>query len=279
VSAKGRVIGSGPYDDFIQTDASINPGNSGGPLVNMDGEVVGINTAIIAAGQGIGFAIPINLAHKVIDQLKASGEVTRGWLGVAIQDLSPEMAEYYGLKKHEGTLVAKVFEGDPADRAGIMEQDVILEVNGRKIDSTRTLTGMIADLKVGEKANIVLLRNGKRKTVTVTIAKRDEQKIVSEKPLRNQEEELGMKVSEISPEMRQRFNLPGLQGIIVTEVVQGSKAEKAGVEQGDIIKEINHQTVESVGDFLKIVKEVKQGDPINLFIQRSNGFTVVKIIK
>ena len=133
VSAKGRVIGSGPYDDFIQTDASINPGNSGGPLLNMNGEVVGINTAIVAQGQGIGFAIPVNLARGIIEQLKAHGSVTRGWLGVGIQDLTPELAEYYGLKDKQGVLVAQVFEGDPADKAGIKAKDVIIEVDGKPI--------------------------------------------------------------------------------------------------------------------------------------------------
>ncbi len=150
VSAKGRVIGSGPYDNFIQTDASINPGNSGGPLINMQGEVVGINTAIIAAGHGIGFAIPINLSKKIIAQLKSEGEVTRGWLGVAIQDLTGEMAEYYGLKDRKGVLVADVFKGDPADEAGIQSKDIILTVNDQKIETSRQLTAMIADLKVGE---------------------------------------------------------------------------------------------------------------------------------
>jgi serine protease Do len=280
VSAKGRVIGSGPYDDFVQTDASINPGNSGGPLINMDGEVVGINTAIIAAGQGIGFAIPINLASKVIDQLKASGEVTRGWLGVAIQDLSQEMAEYYGMEKHEGVIVAKVFKGDPADKAGIKEQDIIVEVNGKKIDSTRALTGMIADLKVGQNVDIGVLRNGERKDVSVTIAKRDEEKVVSTETLPpSQEEELGMKVSEISPEMSQRFSIPDAKGIIVTEVQQGSKAENAGVQPGDIIKEINHKPVNTLREFSDMIGGIGPGESINLFIQRSTGFTVAKITK
>jgi len=163
VSAKGRIIGSGPYDDFIQTDASINPGNSGGPLLNMDGKVVGINTAIIASGQGIGFAIPINLARGIIDQLKDKGEVTRGWLGVGIQDLTPELADYYGLKADTGVLVTQVFEGDPADNAGIKVNDVILRVDDKPVSTGRELSSMIANTPVGHKTRIELIRDGRQK--------------------------------------------------------------------------------------------------------------------
>src|SRR5512139_1182855 len=140
VSAKGRFIGAGPYDDFIQTDASINPGNSGGPLLNMNGEVVGINTAIVAQGQGIGFAIPVNLAQNIIAQLKERGSVTRGWMGVGIQDLTPELAQYYGLKEQKGVLVTQVFPGDPADKAGIRAKDVIIAVDGKPVSSGRELS-------------------------------------------------------------------------------------------------------------------------------------------
>ena len=154
VSAKGRVIGSGPYDDFIQTDASINPGNSGGPLLDMQGRVVGINTAIVAGGQGIGFAIPVNLAKGIIDQLKIHGEVTRGWLGVSVQPLNQELGEYYGIKDGKGVLVTNVFPGDPADQSGIKPKDVIVAVNGKKIETPRDLTGIIADIQVGDAAKI-----------------------------------------------------------------------------------------------------------------------------
>ena len=281
VSAKGRVIGSGPYDDFIQTDASINPGNSGGPLLNLDGEVVGINTAIIASGQGIGFAIPINLAHNIIDQLKESGEVTRGWLGVAIQDLSDEMAEYYGIKDGEGVLVAKVFEGDPADKAGIQEQDVILSVNGHKIKDSRALTSFIADLEVGGKADIKVLRSGKEKTFTVTIAKREDDKLASAGPFKKEEaDELGIRVSSITPEIAERFNLSENEGVVVTEVEEGGKGEEAGVLRGDIIKEINHEPVKNLDDFKAAVAKANEGEAISMFVHRINaGFLVIRITK
>jgi serine protease Do len=172
VSAKGRIIGSGPYDDFIQTDASINPGNSGGPLLNLKGEVVGINTAIVASGQGIGFAIPINMAGGIINQLKDSGEVSRGWLGVGIQDLTPELAEYYAIKEKEGVLVTQTYEGDPADKAGIKEGDVIVAVDGKRIASSRELSRTVAEAGVGNKMSLTVLRDGREKEIDVKLAKR-----------------------------------------------------------------------------------------------------------
>ena len=283
VSAKGRVIGSGPYDDFIQTDASINPGNSGGPLLNLKGEVVGINTAIIASGQGIGFAIPINMAQGIIEELKKTGEVTRGWLGVAIQDLSRDLAEYYGIEGDQGVLIARVFPGDPADQAGIKEKDIILSVNGEKIESSRDLTSKIADLDVGRQAEIKVLRGGKKKTFTVTISKRDEEKLVSEKPWQKDKEEageLGIQVSNINPEMAQRFNLSESDGVVVSNVKSGSKADEAGFQTGDIIREINHKSISSVDDFRNRINEIDSGEDINFFIQRINaGFLVIRMTK
>jgi len=281
VSAKGRVIGSGPYDDFIQTDASINPGNSGGPLLNLVGEVVGINTAIIATGQGIGFAIPINLARNVINQLKESGEVTRGWLGVGIQPLSKEMGDYYGIKDGTGVMVSQVFPGDPADESGIQPKDIILEVNGSKIKDSRDLTRLIVGLSVGSTAKIKVLRGKKTKTFRVKIAKRDDKRIASrgQRP-QEQEHELGIRVSELTSELRSRFNLNDEQGVIVVGVEQGSAAAQAGLQSGDLIKEVNHQVIENVDDFDAAIEKVKKGDAIQLFVRRMNmGFLVIKITK
>jgi len=281
VSAKGRVIGSGPYDDFIQTDASINPGNSGGPLLNMKGEVVGINTAIIASGTGIGFAIPVNLAEGIIAQLKSEGEVTRGWLGVAIQDLTTEMAEYYGLKDRKGVLVADVFEGDPADKAGIQAKDIILAVNDAKIETSRQLTAMIAGLKVGETAKVEVFRNGKSKTFAVKLAKRSDEKLASQTvPPKNEGEELGIRVTDLTAEMAQRFNLGDAAGVVVIGVESDSKGSEAGVRVGDIIKEINHQEIGAVKDYTESVQKIKTGEPVNLFIWRKNaGFLIIKFNK
>ncbi len=282
VSAKGRVIGSGPYDDFIQTDASINPGNSGGPLLNMEGEVVGINTAIIASASGIGFAIPISLAQGIIVQLKSEGEVTRGWLGVAIQDLTGEMAEYYGLKDRKGVLVADVFKGDPADKAGIRAKDIILEVNDQKIETSRQLTSMIAGLKVNETAKVEVFRDRKIKTFSIKLAKRDDSKLKARgaPPEPREEEELGIRVADLTAEMAQQFNLEDMTGVVVLGVASDSKGAEAGIQMGDIIKEINHRVVESVDDYKTALQKVKDGDSVNFFVWRRNaGFLVVKATK
>jgi len=280
ISAKGRVIGSGPYDDFIQTDASINPGNSGGPLINLSGEVIGINTAIIASGQGIGFAIPIKIAMGIVEQLRQKGEVIRGWLGVGIQDLKGEMAEYYGLKEGEGVLVGQVFPGDPAEKAGIQPKDIILEVNGKKVKSSRELSRLVAEIGVGEKTKVKVLRNGKEKIVTVTIAKRDDKHVAAEKPQKENHEQIGVQVAELTPEIARQLNLTETQGVVVVDVASGSKAESAGVMQGDLIKEINHEPIPSVNDFKKALEKVKKGETIQMFILRRNmGFIIIKMTK
>ena len=281
VSAKGRIIGSGPYDDFIQTDASINPGNSGGPLINMNGEVIGINTAIIASGQGIGFAIPINLARGVIEQLKTSGEVTRGWLGVGIQDLSQEIVDYYGLKERKGVMVMQVFPGDPADKAGITPRDIILSVNGKPVGNSRDLTRMIAGIHVGETVKIKVLRDGKEKAFLVEIAKREDQKTYSKlQNPKTQEDELGIRVENLTPEMIRRFNLPEPDGVIVAALKPDGKGANAGLKVGDIIKEINRLPVKTVNEYRNAVNKAANGGAIQLFIRRGNaGFLVVKITK
>ena len=281
VSAKGRVIGSGPYDDFIQTDASINPGNSGGPLINMNGEVVGINTAIISSGQGIGFAIPINLARDVIEQLKTRGEVTRGWLGVGIQDLSKEIAEYYGMKDGKGVLVMQVFPGDPADKAGIRAKDIILDVNGKPVATSRDLTRLIAGIEVGEVTKITVQRDGKQESFEVKIAKREDKKVYS-KLNRQQEPEdkLGIRVQNLTPEIARQFNLPESDGIIVSDLKPDGKGAAAGMMVGDIIKEVNRAAIKTLDDYMEVIERVDGGGSIQMFIRRVNvGFLVVKMTK
>jgi len=280
VSAKGRVIGSGPYDDFIQTDASINPGNSGGPLLNMAGEVVGINTAIIAGGNGIGFAVPVNLAKGIIDQLEKYGEVTRGWLGVGIQDISGEMAEYYGLKTEKGVMVADVFEDDPADLAGIKPQDIILEVDGKRVTTSRELTGLIADIRVGRTVKVKVLRYGKEKIMNVKIAKREDEEIVTRHQGREFGDELGIRVSNLTDEIMQRFNIEENQGVLVIHVERDSKAAKAGIRVNDIIREINHMEVGTISDYRKIIQKIETGEAVQMFIKRINaGFLVIRMTK
>ena len=282
VSAKGRVIGSGPYDDFIQTDASINPGNSGGPLINMKGEVIGINTAIVSrsgGNVGIGFAIPINLARGIIEQLKASGTVTRGWLGVSIQSLTPELAEYYGVKDGKGALVGEVFEGNPADKAGIKPKDVIIEVDGDKIEDSRDLSQKIAEIRVGEKITIKVLRGGKEHTFRVEIAKRTEDKETLALQQPEEETGLGMTVSTLTRELASRLNISETEGVVVVNVQEDGPADKADIQEGDLILEIDHKPIKTLEDYHSQIKKVKKGETIPLLIKRRRGFLALNIIK
>jgi len=281
ISAKGRVIGAGPYDDFLQTDASINPGNSGGPLIDLHGNVVGINTAIIAGGQGIGFAIPVNLAKGVIEQLKTRGEVTRGWLGVAIQDMDKELKEYYGLDDRiNGVLVTQVFKDDPADKAGIQPNDIILEVNGEKVENSRELSRLIADSSVGEAVKILLWRDGEKKALTVKLGKRENLETAAAPGEPAQKELFGIKVADLTPEIAQQFGLKDEQGVVVMGVESGSKGEDAGIQPGDVIKEINHQPIKNVKDFKKEVGKVASGKPVFAYLFRpQKGFVVIKLTK
>jgi serine protease Do len=278
VSAKGRVIGAGPYDDFIQTDASINPGNSGGPLLNMKGEVVGINTAIIAQGQGIGFAIPVSMAEGIIAQLKDNGSVTRGWLGVGIQNLSPELAEYYGIKDKKGALVTQVFEGDPADKAGIELNDVIVSVDGKPVGSGRELSASIAAIPVDKKVDITVLRNGKEKSIMVQIAKRQDTNLMAKGQPQNNEE-LGIQATEITPEAAQRYGYAADEkGVLILSVKPGSKAEAAGLQAGDLVKEVNRVPVQTVEGLRAELKKSKSADSNQVLVKRPNaGYVIIKI--
>ena len=277
VSAKGRVIGSGPYDDYIQTDASINPGNSGGPLLNLDGEVVGINTAILAQGHGIGFAIPINMAKNVVAQLKGNGEVTRGWLGVSVQDLKGDLAKYYGVEDKGGVLVAEVVAGDPADKAGIKAKDVITKVNGDKVSTSRELTGRTATLSVGETAKITLVRDGKEMTLPVTVGKRAFSLASADAPVKEKAKEsgYGMQVSDITPELARRLKLNGEKGVVIMGVAPGSKAEKAGVRQGDLVLEVNRKGVESVAELKGALDSQKKDGAVDLLVKRPDAGVMV----
>ena len=271
VSAKGRIIGSGPYDDFIQTDASINPGNSGGPLLNLKGEVVGINTAIVASGQGIGFAIPVNMADGIIAQLKDTGEVSRGWLGVGIQNLTPELAEYYGIEAREGVLVTQTYEGDPADKAGIKEGDIIIAVDGKPIASSRELSRTVAEAGVGNKMTIKLLRDGREKEVRVKLAKRPDTEPTMARG-ESRSDDLGLRVREIDPEMAERLGLDeNTKGIVVAGVDPDSKAAEADIRQGDVIIEINRKPVESLDDYNSQLRRIEKGDTVQMLLRRGGG--------
>jgi len=274
VSAKGRVIGAGPYDDFIQTDASINPGNSGGPLFNFWGEVVGINTAIIATGQGIGFAIPINLAKEILPQLKDRGRVTRGWLGVGIQRVTPELAESFGLKEAKGALVSQVFKDSPADKAGIRQGDIIIEFDGKKIEDFGDLSRIVASTPVGKAVTIKVFRGGQVISLETTVAEMEEPKEVAVAPAKKP---LGITVQDITPEIAASLGLETTMGVVVAGVEPGAPAAKAGIRRSDVIIEVDRKPVKDVGEFDQAIEATKDQENVLFLIRRgeSNLFIVV----
>jgi serine protease Do len=266
VSAKGRIIGTGPFDEFIQTDASINPGNSGGPLFNINGEVVGINTAIVATGQGIGFAIPINVAKEILPQLKKKGKVTRGGIGVYVQKMTPELAKSFGLEKGEGALVADVIAGGAAEAAGIRRGDVITKFDGKEIHEMNELPRVVAATPVGKDVEVEVLREGKPLKLKLKVGElKEEAAAPSEEKA---QVELGMSVQEITPEMAQQLRLREAGGVIVSQVESGSPAEEAGVQRGDIIQEINGQPIRKLSDYQSAIGKVKKDELIRLLVKR-----------
>ena len=270
VSAKGRVIGSGPYDNFIQTDASINPGNSGGPLVNMKGEVVGINTAIIADGQGIGFAIPINMAKEIVPQLEKKGHVTRGWLGVGIQEVTPELAKSLGLKEEKGALVAQVFSGSPAEKAGIEPGDVIMEFDGKEIVDSKDLPHTVASTPVGKSITVKVSRDGKVIERQVKLGEMEEKGVEVSKDT-SSHKSLGMAVQNVTPEIARELGLKKEAGVVVARVEPGSPAADAGIQRGDVIQEVNRKPIKNAKDFVHQVEQAKKQESILLFIQRGQN--------
>jgi len=270
ISAKGRIIGAGPYDNFLQTDASINPGNSGGPLYNLAGEVVGINTAIIAQAQGLGFAIPINMAKDILDDLKTSGKITRGWLGVTSQDITPDMRQTLRLKDNQGgALVGEVLPGDAADEAGIKPGDVLLGVNGKPAKDRRELMRMIAALHIGSKAEIQVLRDGKEMTLPIVIAERKD--LQQQDSGEEAKTKFGLTVQDVTPEIARALGLSGKTGVIVTDIKAGGAADEAGLKVRDIILKINHIEISGLKDYLAALKEGEKGDAMLMLIRRGKA--------
>ena len=269
VSAKGRVIGSGPYDDFIQTDASINPGNSGGPLFNIHGEVIGINTAIIAGGQGIGFAIPVNMAKSIIPQLKEKGKVTRGRLGVTIQPVTADLAKSFGLSNGTGALISGVTPDSPAEKGGLKTGDVIIEFDGRKIKEINELTRLVAATAIGKTVSMTIVRDGKEETLSVTIEPlKDSDGDTQEESITDA---LGMTVRGLNKELADRFQIKESTGVVVTELKSDGLAEVAGISVGDVIKEVNGKKVETLKDYVKAIATHKKAQVIRFLIKRGNS--------
>lgn len=280
VSAKGRAIGAGPYDDFIQTDASINPGNSGGPLLNIKGEAIGINTAIFTGGMsqgniGIGFAIPINTVKIILEDLK-KGKVSRGWLGVSIQPITPELEKALELKSTKGALVGDVFKGSPAEKAGIRRGDVIVEFKGEEVPSSDQLPRMVAFLRPGTRVVVKVMRDGKAKSFTLKLGEMpDDTQAPVEASLGAN---MGMLVENITPELARRFKLEEDSGVIVTSIIPGTAA-KAGIRAGDMITEVNRQPVRDVDSYYEELSKVKPGDSALMLVKRGRNtiFIAVKM--
>jgi len=279
VSGIGREnINLSRYENFIQTDASINPGNSGGPLFNLRGEVIGINTAIINFAQGIGFAIPSNMAKQVIEQLLAKGKVVRGWLGVGIQPLTAELAKTFGVAEGEGVLVNEVFEKDPAALAGIKPGDVIVRIDGAVVDSPNKLSRLIATHTPGATSKIEVVRDLKHITLDVPLTERRETAVIASIP--QQEEKggvrLGLDVQDLTAALAERFKLRESKGVLIVKVEPNSLAQAEGLREGDLIKEVNRREVSSVGEFTSAIARSRRGDTLLLRVLRENrAFYVV----
>ena len=270
LSAKGRDIHAGPFDNFLQTDASINPGNSGGPLINMDGEVIGINTAISANGQGIGFAIPSNLASKVINDLREGKKVSRGWLGVTIQDIDENTAKALGLKKASGALIGSVLPGEPADKAGLRAGDVIIRVDKTDIDSASALTRSVASLKPDTKVDVVVLRNGKEVKATVKLGERASHTAATPAAEQSEGSSLGVSIKPLTPDDARALQISGdVKGLLVVDVNGDGPAAEAGIRTGDVILSANLQPVTQPDQLVSIVKkEGKERGAVMLQVNR-----------
>ena len=291
VSARGRDINSGPYDDFIQTDAAINRGNSGGPLFNMDGKVVGINTAIYSPSGGsigIGFSIPSKLASNVVNQLKNFGQARRGWLGVRIQQVTPEIAESLGLKEPTGAMIAGVNEGGPADKAKLRNGDIVLKFNGQDVKNMSALPRVVADTEVGKQVPVVVWRDGKEVTIMATLGERpNDAQLASERDGKGNDAAkavelagLGMKIAALTPEAREKFRLSAeAKGVLVTEVSAGGSAAEKGLKAGDLIVEVQQNEVSTTADVQRRVEAARKQDRkfVLMLIQGAEGTRYVPL--
>ncbi|MDD2735119.1 MAG: DegQ family serine endoprotease [Desulfuromonadaceae bacterium] len=266
ISATGRVIGSGPYDNFLQTDAPINPGNSGGPLVNLKGEVIGINSAIVPGGQGIGFAIPSALAKTIMAQLKEKGKVVRGWIGVTIQTVTPDLAKSFGMKEAKGALVGDVVTDGPAEKGGIKTGDIIIAFDGKYVKTSNDLPRLVAETPVGKSVELTIIRESKEVRISVKIEEMTEDKIAvqSSTPVQS----FGMKVDNITPQLHQQFSITEKSGVVVVTVERGSLADESGIQPGDVIKEVNRKPVRTVADFNAAVIKSGKGNATLLLLKR-----------
>ena len=278
VSAKGRHIGQGPYDNFIQTDASINPGNSGGPLINLRGEVIGINTAIFSrtgGNMGIGFAIPVNLVKELLPQLRGKGKVTRGYLGVLIQKVTPDIAESLGMDKSQGALVANVSKDGPADKSGVKVGDVIIEFDGKEVKDSGDLPIIVARTPVDKKVRMKVLRDKNELTLNVAVGELKDEEVVASVPEKG---ELGLTVQRLTPQIAESLGLEKAEGVVVSAVEPGSAGDEAGIRRGDVVVEIDRKPIRSLDEYKKSVTTIRKGKGV-LFLVRRGESTLFLALK
>lgn len=276
VSAKGRVIGSGPYDDFIQTDASINPGNSGGPLFNAKGEVIGINSAIVAGGQGIGFAIPVNMAKSIISQLREKGKVTRGWIGVSIQPVTKDLADSFGLAAEKGALVSEVVPESPAEKGGVKSGDIIIAFDGKEIKEMNDLPRLVAATAAGKGVPVKVIRDGKEERLTLVIEKL---KDGDDDSGAETQDKLGLTVKDLTKELAASLRIKDSTGVVVTDVRSDSLAMSAGIQRGDLIREVNGNSITKAEEYEKVLSSLKKDKVIRLLIRHgeSSRYVAIKV--
>jgi serine protease Do len=279
VSGTGRVIGGGPYDDYIQTDTSINPGNSGGPLINARGQAVGINTLIFSQSGGsigIGFAIPVNLAKPVLTQLASDGHVVRGWLGVSIQPVTPDLAKSLKLSETQGALVSSVTEDSPAAKAGLKPGDVIVEFNGQRVARADRLPNVVATTPVGREVSLAIVRDGKPMQLTAKVGRQAESKEAAAGP-EKVPAKLGLTVEPVTPRLVQEMNLRDKQGVIVRSVESDSPAAEAGIREGDVIVEVNRHAIHNAADLKRQLDGQAKGTPVLMLVHRGDANLFVAV--
>jgi Do/DeqQ family serine protease len=277
ISAKGRTgLGTGTYEDFIQTDASINPGNSGGPLVNIEGEVIGINAMIISPGQGIGFAIPINLAKTIMMELIKTGKVIRPWVGIGLQDLTPELMKDFNVKEKEGALISQVYEGSPAEKAGLKIGDIVVQLDGKKIKDSQDVVREVLKRQVGQKILFEVIRDGKRVEISV-ITTQMPSPPTEQKPSGPGKEWFGLRVTTVTPDIAKQLGLAKAEGVVIEGVEMGSAAQGVGFRKGDVILEVNRQRIKDEKDYRNAMEKVKPGQGVLLLISREGSTFFVSL--
>ncbi len=273
------MLGDGPYDNFIQTDVSINPGNSGGPLINMDGEVIGINTAIIQSAQGLGFAVPVNMLKNILPKLKKDGKVYRGWVGIVMQPLDEQLAASFGLSDTKGVLIADVTKGEPGDKAGLKAGDVIVAVDGRQAQTSRELAGIIGSKSPNERVVLTIIRDGKRQNITVRLGERpsNNQTAANYYNVKPKQRAGDIVVKDIDAQQARKLGISN--GVIITSLNEDTQAYKKGLREGHVIVLLNNKAVNNENDFYRIYDKIKKGDLMAVKVVLPNGSNFIAFAK